>query len=632
VAEKCRIRVSEHALEIVGDAGEGAQKAAICFAQICARSGNGLWTVEIIPSEIQPPPHTIGSASGNRIRFAQRSSVTNAGDRAQVVVAFNEMALLSRIEADTVNSDALILIDNIWASHDNVRTRDSYRRVLDEVRQGGGNIVEVPMETETLRITDDPRRGKNMFAVGLLCSLYAKDPDLLKAIVTRTFRKKPAAVLETAVRLAEAGYRYGEDHLELQFLIEAMPADIPRVAMNGNTALALGAVAAGFEICSMYPITPATSASHELAAMFEEFGGIVHQAEDEIAAIGVAVGASYAGKTGLTITSGPGMALKTEFQGMTVMTETPLVLVDVQRGGPSTGLPTKIEQGDLLHALFGAPGDAPKVVIAPGTIEECFYVLQTARRIAEEFRMLVIVLSDANLATGQQLFERPDLRRLVFPEPLDLSPVPQDSLPFDWDPHTGLSRRLIPGQAGGMCVTTSLNHDRNGRACYDYRRNQLAHTMRSRKLAALQATLRPPALCGDSTGELLVVGWGSTRGAIEEAVGRLREDGHAVSSIHIGFLNPLPPGLKEIFSGFRKVMTVELNYSDQLGDPLITAENRRYAQLAWLLRAHTLVDIDCFSRVPGRPFMPMEIVEAVRAELDAKKPCPVAAVGEGCCS
>ncbi len=625
MSEKHRMPIAEHTVEIVGDAGEGAQKAAVSFAQVCAQSGNGVWTVEIIPSEIQPPPHSIGSASGNRIRFARRSHVTNAGDRAQVVLAFNEMALLSRTESGAVDYDALILIDSIWASHDDHRLRASYARVLDDLRVRGATVIEVPMEQETLRIIEDSQRGKNMFAAGLLCSLYAKEIELLKQVIARIFRKKSASVIDAALGLAQAGFAYGDAHLGVQYDIPATPADVPRVVMNGNTALALGAVAAGFEICSMYPITPATSASHELASMFEEFGGIVHQAEDEIAAIGVAIGASYAGKTGLTVTSGPGMALKTEFQGMAVMTETPLVIVDVQRGGPSTGLPTKIEQGDLLHALYGAPGDAPKVVMAPSTIEECYYVLQTARRIAEEFRMPVIVLSDANLATGRQMFDRPDVGEAVRPEPPDQSPVPPGSLPFEWDPDTGLSRRLIPGQPGGMSVTTSLNHDRDGRACYDYRRNQHAHTMRSRKLAALQRTLQPPELHGDATGDVLLVGWGSTRGAIEEAVDRLRADGHMVSSLHIRFLSPLPPGLAERFAGFRKVMTVELNYSDRWKDPLITPENRRYAQLAWLLRAHTLVDVDCFSRVPGRPFMPAEIVEAVWAELDAPDSHPVLA-------
>jgi 2-oxoglutarate/2-oxoacid ferredoxin oxidoreductase subunit alpha len=609
------VRIPEHVVEVVSDAGEGAQKAAVCFAQVCARSGNGLWTVEIIPSEIQPPPHTTGSASGNRIRLAERREVTNVGDLANLVLAFNEMALLSRLQAGSLAEDVIVLIDDQWATHDVAAYRKSYQEVVERVRAHGGTVIEVPMEKETQRHVDDTLRGKNMFAVGLLCAVYRKELHVLHEVVRGIFKKKSRKVIDTAVKLASAGYAYAVEHLEIRFEVVSPPSDEPMVAMNGNTALALGAIAAGFDLCSMYPITPATSASHALAEVFEDFGGFVHQAEDEIAAIGVALGASYSGKTALTITSGPGMALKAEFQGLAVMTETPLVIVDVQRGGPSTGLPTKIEQGDLLHALYGAPGDAPKVVMAASTIEECYYILSLARNIAEEFRMLVIVLSDANLATGQQLFRRPDVAATPRRPLIDLSPVPEGALPYDWDPATGLSRRRIPGQPGGMCVTTSLNHDRDGKACYDSERNQRSHDMRSRKLAALQKSLHPPAIHGAAEGDLLVVGWGSTRGSIEEAVDMARAEGLAVSSINIQFLSPLPPGLKGILSRFKQVITVELNYSDAWDAPMISAENRRYGQLAWLLRASTLLDIDSYARVPGRPFMPAEIHAEIRRRL-----------------
>ncbi|RLB42725.1 MAG: 2-oxoacid:acceptor oxidoreductase subunit alpha [Deltaproteobacteria bacterium] len=609
------VRLPEHIVEIVSDAGEGAQKAAIAFAQLCAKAGNGLWTVEIIPSEIQPPPHTTASASGNRIRLAERSRVTNAGNLANVVLAFNEMALLSRLEAGSLADDVLVLIDDQWATHDNEQYRLSYRDVLDRFRSRGATIVEIPMEHETLRHIEEAERGKNMFAVGLLCALYSKDLNVLQGVIRGIFETKTREVIEAAVKLAGAGYQYGVTHLEQRFEVQAFPTDVSKVAMNGNTALALGAVSAGFELCSMYPITPATSASHALSEIFEDFGGFVHQAEDEIAAIGVAIGASYAGKTALTITSGPGMALKTEFQGLAVMTETPLVIIDVQRGGPSTGLPTKIEQSDLLHAIYGAPGDAPKVVMAPSTIEECFYILSVARKIAEEFRMLVIVLSDANLATGQQVFDRPDVSDTPRRPPLDLSPAPPGALPYDWDPTTGLSQRLIPGQPDGMGVTTTLNHDRDGKACYDAERNQRGHTMRSRKLAALQKTLNAPSVHGAPEGDLLLVGWGSTRGAIEEAVDMARDQGLSVSSLNMQFLSPLPPGLHEIFAGFSQIITVELNYSDDWEDPLITKDNRRYGQLAWMLRAATLLDIDCYAKVPGRPYMPVELFDEIKRLL-----------------
>jgi 2-oxoglutarate ferredoxin oxidoreductase subunit alpha len=309
------------------------------------------------------------------------------------------------------------------------------------------------------------------------------------------------------------------------------------------------------------------------------------------------------------------LALKTEFLGLAIMTETPLVVVDVQRGGPSTGLPTKVEQSDLLASIFGQTGDAPHVVMAPATMEECFLSVITARRIAEAFRCVVIVLTDANLATGQQPFPRPELKPEWFSGPPDLSPVPEGSTPYDWDPKLGLSRRHIPGQPNGMFVATGLSHDERSKIAYDFATHQRGCAMRSRKIAVLQSTLKPPVVHGDETGDLLVVGWGSTLGAIEEAVDRARADGLAVSSLHLRFLSPMEPGLKKIFGGFKKVMTIEINYSDELTDPYINEENRRRGQLSWLLRASTLVDVDCWTRVPGEPLQPGKILQAIRDKM-----------------
>ncbi len=378
----------------------------------------------------------------------------------------------------------------------------------------------------------------------------------------------------------------------------------------------MGAIAAGMEFCAMYPITPATAVSHELASVFEDYGGMVHQAEDEIAAAGVALGASYGGKVALTVTSGPGLALKTEFLALAIMTEIPLVVLDVQRGGPSTGLPTKVEQSDLLAALYAQPGDAPKVVIAPRSIEECFHSMITARRIADTFRCVVMVLTDANLATGVQQFTRPEFDTRWQQDPVDFSALPEGLRPYDWDPETGLSRRIIPGTPGGAHTVTGLAHDEDSRVSYDPESNERGCIMRSRKLAVFQSTLMPPSVYGDEEGDLLVVGWGSTQGAIEEAVDRARDEGKSISSCQLTFLSPLEPGLKKIFSRFKNVMTVEINYSDTVGDPYITEETRRYGQLAWLLRAHTLVDIDCWTSTPGQPLRPKDIYDSIVKNID----------------
>jgi 2-oxoglutarate ferredoxin oxidoreductase subunit alpha len=451
-----------------------------------------------------------------------------------------------------------------------------------------------------------------MFALGLLAWLYARDLEKIRAFIEAEFAKKAKALHEQNLALLDLGYRWAEEHLDVRIEVPALDVTRPMVVMNGNQALALGAVAAGMELCSMYPITPATSASHFLSDIFEKFGGIVHQAEDEIAAAGVALGASFAGRVAFTVTSGPGLALKTEFIGLAVMTEMPLVLVDVQRGGPSTGLPTKVEQGDLLAALFGQPGDAPHVVLAPATMEECFHCMTTARRIAEAFRCVVMVLSDANLATGVQPFPRPDVNEHWLAQPPDLSPVPDGLRPYEWDPESGLSPRIIPGQPDGMYTATGLSHDEASHVGYTPDVHERGCVMRSRKLAVLQQMLKPPPVNGDASGDLLVVGWGSTLGAIEEAVERARAEGVLVSSLHLRFLSPLEPGLREIFRRFKKVITVEINYSDDRGAPFITDENRRRGQLSWLLRAHTLVDVDCWTRVPGEPLRPGQILQAMR--------------------
>ncbi len=609
------IRVPETTVEIVSDSGEGAQKCGQIFGAVCAKMGNGAWTVEIIPAEIQPPARSKAGGSGNRVRFGTEE-ITNWGDATNLVVAFNEQVLLGRIELAALAEDAIVLLDNKWATHPDEDIQKEWREGLEELSKHDYRIVEVPIEEESLKIVEDPRRGKNMFALGLLAWIYERDRELVRAQIAHQFRKKGEEIYQRNVDLMEAGYAWAERNLDFRIEVPTVPSDVPKVVMNGNEAVGMGAIAAGMELCSMYPITPATSASHYLGEVFDKFGGVVHQAEDEIAAVGVAIGASYAGKVACTITSGPGLSVKQEFIGLAVMLEVPLVVVDVQRGGPSTGLPTKVEQSDLLTAMFGQHGDAPHIVMAPATIEECFHSMVTARRIAEAFRTVVMVLTDANLATGVQPFRRPELDARWQQAPVNLTPVAEDVPPYDWDPRTGLSRQRYPGQPGGMYTATGLAHNAWSKVAYDPESHQLGCQMRSRKIAVFQQTLKPPPVYGKDSGELLVVGWGSTKGAIEEAVDRARAEGLSVSSCHLTFLSPLQPGLKKIFSRFDRVMTVEINYSDEPDDPYITDENRRRAQLALVLRASTLVDVDCWSRVPGQPLRPGNILKAIRQRLE----------------
>jgi len=608
------VTLREHVVEIISDSGEGAQKCGQSFATIAARMGNRIWTVEIIPAEIEPPARSIEGASGSRVRLAAHP-VSNGGDEADLIIAFNEQALLGRVRAGELKPGCIILLESKWRSSRDRNIAASYATACADLSAAGYRLYEVPLEEECLKHVADAHRGKNMFVLGLLCSIYSLHLDTARQQVALTFEKKGEGVVETNLELLEAGYVWAAANLDIRFQIPVLKASVPRIVVNGNTALALGIVASGMELCAMYPITPATSTSHYLSGILPEVGGLVHQAEDEIAACCFALGASYAGKCAVTITSGPGFSLKQEAIGLAVMGEIPLVVVNVQRGGPSTGLPTKTEQGDLLAACFGDHGDAPKVVMAPATIEDCFYSMITARRIAEMFNMVVIVLTDASLASAQQPFARPQFDEGWLAPPADQGPVPPGAEPYEWDHRTGLARRYVPGQPGGMFCLTGLAHDRLSRVAYDPITNEEGVHRRSLKLAALQKTLRTPAVYGDEDGELLVVGWGSTRGAIEEAVARVRAESRRVSSLHLTFLQPMPSGVKEILRRFNRVLTVENNWCDRPKDEIIDEDNRRYSNLAWLLRARYLVDIDCWGDVSGQPLKPGTIARVMREKL-----------------
>ena len=611
-----REKIKEAVVEIVSDSGEGAQKCGQSLGAISAKMGNGVWTVEIIPAEIQPPARSKAGASGIRVRIGS-NKITNMGDHADIVVALNEQVLYGRIDQKAYKPGTYLLIENKWATHTE-ETEKAYKESLKKFEELGYIIHEIPMEKECLKYVGDARKGKNMWVLGLLCNIYDRDLEIAAKQIKYIFRKKSEQVIQSNLDLLHAGYAYANENLPMHFTIPSKLSDQDYVVMNGNEAISLGVMASGMDVCSMYPITPATSATHAMAETIESAGGIIHQAEDEIAAIGFAIGASYAGKTAVTITSGPGIALKTEFIGLAIMAEIPLVIIDVQRGGPSTGLPTKVEQGDLLAVLYGAAGDAPKIILAPSTIEECFHYVILARKLAESFRSPVFVLTDANLATGVQPFPRPILKEEWFADAIDQSPWKESLRAYEWDAQTGISKRPIPGQKGGMYTLTGLAHDEDSHVAYDPAINQRAAESRSRKLAALGQTLKLPTIHGDDSGDLLLVGWGSTKGAIEEAVERANEKGANISSLHLHFLSPLESGLKSIFSKFKKVMTVEINYSDTVGNPMITVENRRYAQLAWYLRAHTLIDIDCFSNVYGQPLSPIQILKKLEVELNMK--------------
>jgi 2-oxoglutarate ferredoxin oxidoreductase subunit alpha len=612
--EKEAIVLEEHIVEVISDSGEGAQRCGQSLGAIAARMGNGIWTTEIIPAEIQPPARSVAGASGIRIRMGSKP-VTNGGDETDLVVAFNEQVLLGRVSAGELKPGCTILLESMWREHRDPKVVASYLETVKMLKEGGFRLYELPLEAACSKLVADSRRGKNMFVLGILCEIYSLDAKIAHDQVAITFGTKDAKVVRVNQGLVDAGRAWAAEHLDFKYRIPVEPVKEALIVVNGNTALGLGVLASGMDICSMYPITPATSTSHYLSECFERVGGMVHQAEDEIAACAFAVGASYAGRCAVTITSGPGYSLKQEVIGLAVMTEIPLVVINVQRGGPSTGQPTKAEQSDLLASVYGSHGDAPKVVMAVSGIEDCFYSVITARKIAETFNTVVVVLSDASLATAQQPFPRPKFSEDWLAPPIDQTPVPAGAKPYDWDPVTGIARRFVPGQPGGMHTLTGLAHDRASKVAYDATSNEDGLRSRSLKLAALQKTLRTPEVFGAPTGELLVIGWGSTKGTIEEAVARARKEGLAVSSMHIKYIQPLASGIREILKGFKRVMTVETAWSDHIEDELIDEDNRRYAQLALILRARFPVDIDCWGQARGQPIKPGALLEVIRRKL-----------------
>ena len=439
-SSKPALDLTEHIVEVISDSGEGAQRCGQSLGAIAARSGNGIWTVEIIPAEIQPPARSVAGASDIRIRMGG-GRVSNGGDQTDLAVAFNEQVLLGRVKAGELKPGATILLESVWGEHKDPRIVASYQEALKYLAESGYRVLAMPLERECRSLMSDPRRGKNMFVLGMLCSIYSFDLELGREQVAFALKKKDRKVIEANQRLLDAGFAWAEDNLDVKFSIPAVKATEPQIVVNGNTALALGVLASGMEICAMYPITPATSVSHYLSDVFERVGGLVHQAEDEIAAAAFTIGASYAGKCALTVTSGPGYSLKQEAIGLAVMAEIPMVIINVQRGGPSTGQPTKVEQGDLLTVMYGSHGDAPKVVLAPSSIEECFYSVITARKIAETFNMVVVILTDSSLAASQTPLPRPKFSEEWLAPPIDQSPVATDAKPYDWDNQTGLFQR-----------------------------------------------------------------------------------------------------------------------------------------------------------------------------------------------
>ena len=499
--------------------------------------------------------------------------VLSAGDAADILVAFYQHSYEAHL--DSLRDGGILLYDSTHVTPD-----------IDMLRARRITPAGVPMTSLTVEILGGTgkQKGKNIFLFGLLARVFGMEMKKVRQLIKERFAGKDESVVRNALLALNGGYAYSIGDLMSLFSFDAPRSNgRTKVAMTGNQALAYGAIAAGVRFGAAYPITPWTEVMEQLRQDLPKYGGSFIQTEDELAAISAALGGAYAGVISMTGSSGPGLSLKSEAISYAVMAELPLLIVDVQRGGPSTGLPTNVEQSDLNLALHAGHGDAPRVVMAPTDVEDCFYLTVEAVRIACEYSVPVILLSDQALATRIEAFDIPDLSTV---KPAQLSRP--DSLPahkpYRFD---AVTRHAPPGtriEDGRYPNITGLEHNEYGHPSANSKVHAAMTVKRREKLARLAATLPVPEVYGPDAGEILLVGWGSTEGIIREAVDRAETQGRTLSSLHLRHLNPLPPGLEEIFQRFDKVLVVEMNDCDSNG----------CGQLGRILRAET-----CLKRIQG---------------------------------
>jgi 2-oxoglutarate ferredoxin oxidoreductase subunit alpha len=604
-------------IRFAGDSGDGMQITGSQFTNTTALFGNDLATFPDYPAEIRAPAGTLPGVSGFQVHFGARD-VTTPGDAVDALVAMNPAALkvnlpdLKRGSILIVNADDFGEVDLRKAG---MKTNPLEDRSLEAYRLFAVELTKLTRAAlkETGLDAKSMDRCKNFFALGMCYWLYNRSMDATERWLDEKFKAKPA--LAEANKLAlKAGYAYCDATEAFQVRFEVPPARLaPGVYRNlsGNSALALGFVAAaqraGLPLFQgSYPITPASDILHDLST-YKEFGVVTFQAEDEIAAIASAIGAAYAGSLAITTTSGPGMALKTEAIGLATMVELPLVIVDIQRGGPSTGLPTKTEQADLFQALFGRNSEAPVPVLAASSPGDCFWVALEASRIAIKYMVPVIVLSDGYLANGAEPWRVPSIEEL--PEiPVSFRTDPAGFRPYAREPHTLARPWVVPGTPGLEHRVGGIEkEDGSGNISYDPLNHERMVRLRAAKVDAVVADVPDVVPAGDPDGDLLLVGWGSTYGAITAALGARRAKGRRIGHVHLRHLNPLPKNLGEVVRRYRRVLVPELNMG----------------QLVFVLRARYLVDAVGYSKVQGKPFMQAELeakIEEVLGGRPAGKP------------
>jgi 2-oxoglutarate ferredoxin oxidoreductase subunit alpha len=584
-------QVSQAIIRIAGNSQDGIQALGSFLARLAGRSEQEVMTFMTIPSTISGGPSIFQVRMGS-------GEVLSAGDEADVLLAFYQHSYEGHV--GSLKEGGIVIYDS-----DHVEPRQEWKERYHH--------VAVPISGLTVEAIGGTtsNKGKNVYALGLIARMFDLDTAKLEKILGERFGGKDASVLTNALAAFQAGYNYSLGGvLETFRFMDARKKSRHQVVMTGNEAIAYGCLAAGVRFGAGYPITPSTEIMELLRRELPKYGGTFVQCEDEIASMSMILGAGYAGRVGVTTTSGPGLSLKMEAVGWGVMAEIPAVIVDVQRGGPSTGLPTNVEQSDLNIACFGSHGDAPRVVLAPANVRDCFYTALEAVDIACTYHVPVIILSDQAIATRIEAFEEPDLQQVCRQIPLDLTPVPENK-PYDHTTPSGISHRALPGTRilnGRYPVAPGLEHDEMGHPTGSPKLHMQMNAKRRRKLQSLAATLPLPEIYGAAEGNLLLVGWGSTHGPIREAVDHSRALGDTVSSIHLRYINPLPPGLDAVFAKFQHIAVVEMNDEGLYG----------YGQLASLLRARYCdARIRGLNKTDGLTFKVREILEHVRSDVAA---------------
>jgi 2-oxoglutarate ferredoxin oxidoreductase subunit alpha len=605
-------------IRFAGDSGDGMQLAGDRFTQETAAFGNDLSTLPNFPAEIRAPAGTLPGVSSFQVHFADHDILT-PGDAPDVLVAMNPAAL--RANLDDVPRGADIIANTDEFTKRNLTKVGYDGSPLDDGSLSAYNVHAVPITSMTVKALEaydvsrkEAERAKNMFALGLLSWLYNRPPESTLKFLESKFATKPE-IMKANIAAFQAGWNYGETTEAFSVQYEVKPATLEPGTyrnINGNTALAYGLIAAsklaGLPIfLGSYPITPASDILHELSK-HKRFGVRTFQAEDEIAGVGAALGASFGGALGVTSTSGPGMALKAETIGLAASVELPLIVCDIQRAGPSTGMPTKTEQADLLQALFGRNGESPVAVLAPATPGDCFTIAIEAVRIAVKYRTPVILLSDGYLANGSEPWRIPDVAGLPDisgsfsfskqEEWLDDDGQPAEFRPFQRDPETLARPWAIPGTPGLEHRIGGIEKaDGAGTISYDPDNHDKMVRLRQAKIDGIAADIGPLEVDDpDGDAKVLVLGWGSTFGSIGAAVRRVRTAGGSVAQAHLRHLSPMPANLGDVLRGYDKVLVPEIN----LG------------QLALLLRGRYLVDVISYNRVRGLPFRAAELAGVIQ--------------------